>query len=267
VAGTTRLVELASDAEVTAANARFFAQPLPVVLHILAAVPYSILGALQFSAGFRRRLRGWHRAVGGVLAICGMVAALTGLWMAHFYAWPEADGEALYAMRLAFGSAMAASLVLAVDAIRRRDFAAHGAWMIRAYAIGLGAGTQVLTHLPWFILFGQPGELPRAVMMGAGWVINVIVAEWVIRRSSLQRRREPRDVVEHAARQPTPIPLLREQLVGLAQELLLDATQIGDHPGVVGHERDLEVERERAHVEVAGADDRDVVVDAHVLGV
>jgi hypothetical protein len=51
-----------------------------------------------------------------------------------------------------------------------------------AYAIRLGAGTQVLTHLPWFLLVGgKPGELPRAVMMGAGWAINVVVAEWIIR--------------------------------------------------------------------------------------
>jgi hypothetical protein len=54
--------------------------------------------------------------------------------------------------------------------------------MMRAYAIGLGAGTQVLTHLPWFILFGKPGESSRAVLMAAGWVINLAVAEWVIRR-------------------------------------------------------------------------------------
>jgi hypothetical protein len=47
----------------------------------------------------------------------------------------------------------------------------------------------VLTHLPWFILAdGKPGETPRAVMMGAGWVINVIVAEWVIRRGRVIRR-------------------------------------------------------------------------------
>ncbi|MGE0158646.1 MAG: DUF2306 domain-containing protein [Gemmatimonadales bacterium] len=180
VAGTARLVELASGAEVTAANARFFAQPLPAVLHILSVLPYSMLGALQFAPAFRRGRRR-HRVVGGVLAICGLVAALSGLWMAHFYPWPAADGEALYVMRLVFGSAMAASIVLAVDAVRRRDFAAHGAWMTRAYAIGLGAGTQVFTHLPWLLLVGAPTELPRAVMMGAGWVINVLVAEWVIR--------------------------------------------------------------------------------------
>jgi hypothetical protein len=103
--------------------------------------------------------------------------------MAHFYPWPPGDGHLVYLERLVFGSAMAVSIVLALLAIRRRDFASHGAWMIRGYAIGLGAGTQVLTHLPWFLLVGgRPGEGPRAVMMGAGWVINLAVAEWIIRR-------------------------------------------------------------------------------------
>ena len=62
--------------------------------------------------------------------------------------------------------------------------------MMRGYAIGLGAGTQVLTHLPWFLLSeSKPGELPRAVMMGAGWVINLVVAELLIRRQQLPHAR------------------------------------------------------------------------------
>lgn len=182
VAGTVRLAQLAGGAEITPANARFFAAPLPVVLHILTVIPYAIIGAFQFPPAFRRRNRGWHRAAGRVLAVLGLVVALTGLWMAHFYPWPEGDGEVLYVTRLVFGSAMAVSIVLALRAVRRRDFVAHGAWMMRAYAIGLGAGTQVLTHLPWFILVGKPGESSRAVLMGAGWVINLVVAEWIIRR-------------------------------------------------------------------------------------
>jgi hypothetical protein len=185
IAGTVRLAQLAGGAAITPENARFFATPLPVVLHIPAVVVYSILGAFQFSPGFRRRHRPWHRAAGKVLALCGLVAALSGLWMAHFYPWPAGDGRILYVERLLVGTAMVLSIVLGLYAIKRRDFVAHGAWMIRAYAIGLGAGTQVLTHLPWFLLSDQkPGELPRAVMMGAGWVINVIVAEWIIRTSS-----------------------------------------------------------------------------------
>jgi uncharacterized membrane protein len=192
IAGTVRLAELASAAPITAANARFIAAPLPVMIHIPAVIIYSILGAFQFSSGFRRRHRSWHRAAGKILIPCGLLAALSGLWMAHFYPWPAGDGELVYVERLVFGSAMVASIVLAVDAIRRRAFVSHGEWMIRAYAIGMGAGTQVLTHLPWFLLVdGKPGEGPRAVMMGAGWVINVAVAEWIIRRGRRARSGVP----------------------------------------------------------------------------
>jgi uncharacterized membrane protein len=183
IAGSLRLAQLAGGAEITPENARFFAAPLPVVLHIPAAILYSIVGAFQFSRGFRRRHRGWHRAAGRILVPLGLLVALSGLWMAHFYSWPAGDGQILYVERLIVGVAMVASLVLAVNAIRRRDFVTHGNWMTRAYAIGLGAGTQVLTHLPWFIVTdAKPGEGPRAVIMGAGWAINIVAAEWIIRR-------------------------------------------------------------------------------------
>ena len=189
IAGTVRVVELAHGAAITDANARFFAAPLPVLLHIPAVIVYSMLGALQFAPAFRRRHRGWHRSAGRVLAPCGLLVALSGLWMAHFYPWPAGDGVALYVERIILGSAMAVSIVLALLAIRRRDFVAHGAWMIRGYAIGLGAGTQVLTHLPWFMFAdSKPGEFPRALMMGAGWGMNVMLAEWIIRRARTRER-------------------------------------------------------------------------------
>lgn len=181
--GIVRLAHLAGGGPVTEANARFFAMPVPVVLHILGALPFGLLGALLFAPSFRQRAPRWHRIVGRVLAPLGLVVALSGLWMTLVYPWPAGDGEALYIQRLVFGTAMTVAIVVGVDAVRRRDFHAHGAWMTRAYAIGMGAGTQVFTHLPWFLLFGTPGEGPRAVLMGAGWVINLLVAEWVIQRS------------------------------------------------------------------------------------
>jgi hypothetical protein len=72
-------------------DARFFENPLPVMLHILAVIPYSLLGALQFAPALRRRA--WHRAVGMALVPLGLLAALTGLWMAHFYPLSTGDGE------------------------------------------------------------------------------------------------------------------------------------------------------------------------------
>ena len=54
--------------------------------------------------------------------------------------------------------------------------------MTRGYAIGLGAGTQVLTLMAGEMIAGPPTELSRALLMGAGWAINLAVAEWTIRR-------------------------------------------------------------------------------------
>ncbi len=50
-AGAFRLSQLAGGAAITPANARFFASPLPVVLHIVSAAVYAILGAFQFPTG------------------------------------------------------------------------------------------------------------------------------------------------------------------------------------------------------------------------
>jgi uncharacterized membrane protein len=195
-AGAFRLTQLAGGAAITPANARFFASPLPIVLHIVSVSLYAILGAFQFVPRLRRRRHGWHRAAGRLLIPCGLVAALSGLWMTLFYPWPEGDGAILYDLRLLFGSAMLLAILLGVAAIRRRDFVQHGAWMLRGYAIGLGAGTQALTLLAGELIAGPPSELSRALLMGAAWVINLAVAEWIIRkRSAPPARREAADVV------------------------------------------------------------------------
>lgn len=178
--GIFRLVTLASG-HVTPETARFFDSPWPMMLHLVAVVPYSILGALQFAPSLRKNR--WHRITGRLLTPLAMIAALTGLWMAHFYPWPPMDGQAVYVFRLVAGSGMAISVVLGIAAIVRRDYVAHGEWMTRGYALGMGAGTQVLTHLPWVLTVGMPGEVGRAIAMGAGWLINIVVAEYVIRRS------------------------------------------------------------------------------------
>ena len=188
-AGAFRLVQLAGGAEITPDNARFFAAPLPVVLHIISVSFYCVLGAFQFAPGFRRRKPYWHRAAGRILVPCGLIAALSGLWLTQFYPPVDGDGPLLYGIRLVVGSAMVLFISFALAAIRRRDFARHGAWMMRGYALGLGAGTQALTHLPWFMFPAIQGELARALLMGAGWAINLAVAEWIIRGWSMHPRR------------------------------------------------------------------------------
>lgn len=182
MAGAVRLTMLAGGGPPTPSSARFFFAPVPVLLHVVGVTLYSLLGAFQFSPGFRRRRPGWHRAAGRVLVVAGLVAALSGLWMTMFYAIIPADSPLLQAFRLFFGLGMALSIVWGVLAIRRRDVVQHQAWMRRAYAIGMAAGTQAVTQLPLRLFIGTPDELTLALMMGGAWVVNLAVAEWFIRR-------------------------------------------------------------------------------------
>ena len=183
VAGSLRLVELAGGPLLLPANPRMTASPLPVFVHVLCAVPYAVLGAFQFSTGLRRRHPRWHRATGRVVVGLGLGVALSGLWMTLFYARQPGTGELAYLFRLTFGSALAACIVLGLAAIRHGDVPTHQAWMTRAYAVALAAGTQTLTLAVGPALLG-PGALAKDLSLGAAWVVNLAVAEVVIRRTA-----------------------------------------------------------------------------------
>lgn len=175
IAGMFRVTELTSGGVITPDNARFFASPIPVIAHIASATVYCLLGAFQFVPSLRRR-RGWHRIAGGILIPAGLLAALSGLWMTAFYAAPDGGSALLMVIRLA------ACIFLGIIALKRRDFNAHGAWMTRAYALGIAAGTQAVVFAFWILGVGPVNSLTDALLMGAAWVLNAGVAEFVIRR-------------------------------------------------------------------------------------
>lgn len=159
------------------------ASAIPLVSHIVGALAYTLLGAMQFSPSIRRRWPAWHR-VAGRLALAGAALVVgSALWLTAAYATPSVGGLVLAAFRLAVASAMAASIALGLAAILRREIARHREWMIRAYALGLGASTQMLVLIFAEIISGAaPTELNRALLMGLAWGLNLMVAEWSIRR-------------------------------------------------------------------------------------
>jgi uncharacterized membrane protein len=193
VAGSLRLVELFGGPHLLPANPRASASPVPVVVHIVAALLYAGLGAFQFSARLRRGR--WHRAAGRIVVVLGSVVALSALWLTLLLPRQPGTGEAAFLFRLAFGSGMAACIVLGFAAIRRGDVSRHRAWMTRAYALALGAGTQTFTLGIGHAVFGT-GTLTTDLGLGAGWVINLVIAEYLLRRQD--RRGSSRTVLATA---------------------------------------------------------------------
>lgn len=158
-----------------------------IVAHIVAMSVYCILGAFQFSPALRIR-RGWHRTGGRALIPAGFIATLSSIWLAVFFGG-HSDEFALAMIRLVFAVPMTVLLVLSVIAITRRDFAAHGAWMTRAYAIAVSGGTQALVVTLWTLNVGEVNAFGEAWLVAAGFVINSVVAELLILRRTSRRRR------------------------------------------------------------------------------
>ena len=125
LAGAARLTEVTGGALATPQNARFLDSIVLVVTHIMSVTVFSLLGAFQFVPALRRRRGGWHRRVDGILIPAGLLAAMSGMWMAAFYPHPPGDGVllvVLVVLRLIFGSAMVASIGLGMRAIVRTGY-------------------------------------------------------------------------------------------------------------------------------------------------
>jgi uncharacterized membrane protein len=189
-AGALRLIQLAGGPAVIPADHRFTGIAIPLVMHILAAAVYALGGILQFLPRLRRRHPVLHRRAGRALVAAGLLVAVSALWLTLFYAPQPGTGDLLFVFRLMFGSGLAACLVLGVAAVRRGDIATHRVWMVRAYALGLGAGTQIFTEGFGEAIFGT-GVVAGDLAKGAAWVINLAVAEWALRRPAPARRPRP----------------------------------------------------------------------------
>ncbi|MDQ0726516.1 DUF2306 domain-containing protein [Microbacterium sp. W4I20] len=181
--GVLRLTEVSAGAE----GASPLTSTVALIAHIVSMTVFCLIGAFQFSPALRTRHR-WHRAAGRVLIPAGFLAASSALWLAVFFGG-HPDELALAMIRLVFAVAMTVFLLRSVIAIRRRDFAAHGAWMTRAYAIAVSGGTQALVFALWTIPLGEVDAFGEAWLVAAAFVINSAVAELLIRRRAGRQRR------------------------------------------------------------------------------
>lgn len=189
-AGLLRLIQLAGGPALMPADDRFAGFPVALVVHISGSACFALLGIVQFLTRFRRRHHTWHRRTGRVVVVAGLAVVGSALWLTLGYPAHPGTGPLLFVSRLLAGVAMGTSLVLGVAAVRRRDLPAHRAWMVRAYALALGAGTQAITEGFTEAAVGT-GVLSGDLAKLAGWVLNLAVAEGALRRTSRPRRATP----------------------------------------------------------------------------
>ena len=184
---------------------KFAVVPGSLFFHALGGVLFGLLGPLQFAGVLRRRFGRLHKITGRVFVASGLLLGLSSLrLLAEF---PDASTWVLLSARLAAGLGMSLALIWAVIAIRQGRVARHRAWMIRAYAVGMGSATISFIMLPIFLITGKPVEGYAAdLLFVASWLINISIAEWVIRRG------KPGAIPRHISPPPAPLPPLPSSL-------------------------------------------------------
>jgi uncharacterized membrane protein len=167
-------------------KAVYLAHHAILLVHIVASMLAILIGPFQFLLRIRKgRLLKFHRWLGRAYLLSVLAGGLSGLYMAQF-----AYGGLI--SRLGF--AALASLWLysgyrAYQHVRNKDIEGHRQWMIRNYALTL-AGTMLRIWVP--VLVGAVGidfTVGYMIIAWLCWVPNLLVAEWIIRRSGGSQRR------------------------------------------------------------------------------
>jgi uncharacterized membrane protein len=162
-----------------------------LVVHIFSATVALVLGPLQFMPRVRARRR-LHRTIGRVYLLGGVlpsaVAAIpVAVWSGNLLTQVGLITAALLWLGTGF---------LAYRSARRREIAAHRAWMVRNYALTfLAVTSRILVPLLLVaqIPFGGGSDIgaraPAMIPVGQtlGWIVNLVVAELVLRRRRAAR--------------------------------------------------------------------------------
>ncbi len=150
-------------------------------IHVYASMWVLLAGFTQFSRKLLKNNPRLHRAMGyiyvtDVLLITGPAGFIMGIY---------ANGGTV--SRIAFISLAVFWIFFTATALikaRQKDFKAHQRFMMRSYALTLSA----LTLRAWKFSITNTVELPPMdvyrMVAWLGWVPNLLLAEWLIRRKT-----------------------------------------------------------------------------------
>jgi uncharacterized membrane protein len=160
---------------------RLSATPIRHFIHVLGGAMFGILGPIQFGRVLMPRYGLLHRVMGRVFVAAGAMISLSSLSL--LWRFPDTYSVAMNSGRLLFGIALGVALAIAMQAIYKRDFTRHRNWMIRAYAIGIGATAVSMVFFPIYLITGEPpkGLASDIAFLGA-WTACVVFTEGLVRR-------------------------------------------------------------------------------------
>jgi uncharacterized membrane protein len=166
-------------------KATYTAHLTMLMMHILGAMLAILIGPFQFLPGIRKgRWLKVHRWLGRTYLLSVLFGGLGGLYMSRL-----SYGGTL--SHLGFGTLACLWLYTGYRAyrhIRNKEIEQHRQWMTRNYALTF-AGVMLRLYVPLSGAAGIDFLTAYVAIAWMCWVPNLLVAEWIIRRTLPARRR------------------------------------------------------------------------------
>lgn len=157
---------------------RYLEHPLIVAAHMLSGIMFITLAPFQFIKKIRSKNLGRHRQLGRVLVVCALISGIYGL--AATVALPAFGGLASETAGWFFGPVFIFAILRAFWCARNKNITQHREWMIRAFALGLGVGTQRVILIVLMMSTGYGFEASFGPALWLGFGLNLLIAEtWI----------------------------------------------------------------------------------------
>jgi uncharacterized membrane protein len=157
---------------------RYIEHPVVTALHMLSGILFISLAPLQFLKKFRSKRLDLHRRLGRVLVACALISGTYGL--ISTIVLPAFGGLPSEAAAWFFGPLFLFAIVRAFWCARNKKIIQHQQWMIRAFALGLGVGTQRVILIILMTSTGYSFEESFGTALWLGFGLNLLIAEsWI----------------------------------------------------------------------------------------
>jgi hypothetical protein len=145
--------------------------------HVFSSILVLLAGFTQFSSIIFKKYRGFHKKMGYVYVINILMVTGPASLLMGFYANGGVSSRIAFVLLALLWLGFT---VIALYKAIKKNFVAHRNFMIRSFALTLSA----ITLRIWKVIFAVTTDIPPMdryrIIAWLGWVLNLIIAEYII---------------------------------------------------------------------------------------
>ena len=154
-------------------------------IHVFSSILIITSGLFQFSKTIINKYTRIHRVSGAVYLLATLLISGPAALVMSFYANGGYPAQACFVILIIL---WLGSTFLAYYFVRKKNYVAHGKWMVRSYALTLSAVSLRLYSYLFNVFYVTMDPVDLYILLSwMSWIPNLLIAEILIRRGLVKR--------------------------------------------------------------------------------